>query len=85
MEIEVTYWGGDTGRRFDILVNGQKVASESLYRPKPGEFMTKRYQVPERILQSAQDNKLTIRFQATEFLAGGIYDLRLMKPDSSNQ
>jgi hypothetical protein len=80
VEIEVTYWGGDRGRKFDILANGQRIASEELKGSKPGEFFTKRYSIPESVLKVASNGRITVKFVATQWLAGGIYNVRMLRP-----
>jgi hypothetical protein len=79
--LEVAYSGSDNGRSFDILANNTKIASQELRNEKPGEFMTKRYPIPEEILQTAPNGRLTIKFVATQRLAGGLFDLRLMRQE----
>ncbi|QDU55111.1 Non-reducing end beta-L-arabinofuranosidase [Aeoliella mucimassa] len=76
----VTYWGGDNGRSFDILVNGEKLASETLTASHPTEFFTQKYPIAPQTLTQAADGNLTIRFEATRGVAGGVYDLRLLNP-----
>jgi hypothetical protein len=68
IELEVTYWGGDDGRTFDILV-----------REEPNDFIAKRYPIPEEVLEDAPEERITIKFVATRWLAGGLFDLRLMR------
>jgi len=80
-DLELTYWGGDTGRTFDILANGQRIATEELRGEKPGQFFQKRYSIPASILAGAEGNKLTVKFVSKVWVAGGIYDLRLMRPE----
>jgi hypothetical protein len=80
VDIEVTYWGGDRGRKFDILVNSKRIASEELKGSKPGEFFAKRYSIPESVLKAASNGRVTVNFVATQWLAGGIYDVRLLRP-----
>src|SRR5205085_12195800 len=42
-----TYWGSETGARaFDILVDGVKVATQSLQNDKPGAFFDITYPIP---------------------------------------
>ena len=77
VEIEVTYWGGDDGRVFDILANGTRIATQELNAEAPGKFIRKRYVVPVEVLQA--DNRLSIRFVAKRYVAGGVYELRLMR------
>ena len=84
VDLVVTYWGGDSGRTFDILANGTLLATQELKAEKPGEFIEKRYSIQPTVLAAAADGRVTIKFVAKVWVAGGIYDLRLMKPDSSN-
>ena len=77
--LEVTYWGGDDGRAFDILVNGQRIASEQLRAEQPGSFITRTYDVPPQLVRGSDGGKLTVRFVATQHLAGGVYDIRLTR------
>lgn len=82
IELAVTYSGGDAGRTFDISVNGVVLATESLKGDRPGSFFEKRYAIPAELLQSAPDGRLTIRFAAPTGLAGGLYDVRLMRQEA---
>ncbi len=79
VDLVVTYWGGDSGRRFQILANGRMLAEETLNGAQPGEFFTNRYPIPADVLPIASDGRVTFRFVATRWLAGGVYDVRLMK------
>jgi hypothetical protein len=81
-ELEVTYWGGDNGRTFDILANGTKLATQTLDNGKPGEFFRVRYPIPAHLLEGP-GTRLEIRFVASRWLAGGVYEVRLMKPGTS--
>jgi len=76
----VTYNGGDRGRKFDVLVNGVRLATEELKGERPGEFFEKRYEVPAEVLAGASGGKITIKFMAPTGLAGGVFDVRLMRP-----
>ena len=79
VDLEVTYAGGDAGRTFDILAGDKRIATQTLNREKPGEFIAKRYPIPEAVLAAAPEGRVTIKFVATRWLAGGLYDVRLMK------
>lgn len=80
VELVVTYWGGDAGRGYDLLVNGQLLATEMLDDARPGQFIEKRYPIPARILDQATNGRVTVRFAAKSRPAAGVYDVRLMKP-----
>jgi hypothetical protein len=46
--VRVTYWGGETRRRrFDVLVEGHVVATQSLFDDRPGELLPVEYEIPE--------------------------------------
>jgi DUF1680 family protein len=74
-----SYWGSETGpRNFDILVDGQKIAAQSLHNDKPGEFFDVTYAIPTELTRGK--NKITIRFQAQPGnFAGGFYGVRTIK------
>ncbi|MBB5353093.1 hypothetical protein HNR46_003346 [Haloferula luteola] len=80
LDLVVTYWGGDSGRQFDILVGGTRLATQELKGEAPDQFIEKRYPIPAEVLASAKEGKIDVRFEAKVWLAGGIFDLRLMKP-----
>ena len=83
VELAVTYWGGDAGRKFDILVNGEPLATETLDNSQPNQFLEKHYSIPAKILAAATNGRVIVKFSAKPgATAGGVYDVRLMKPDS---
>lgn len=76
----VKYWGNEpAGRRVDIYIEGELLASETL-SGKWGidEFVTESYALPEWV--SAND-AVTVTFQSIENgNTGGVYDVRIVKP-----
>jgi len=85
VDLAVTYWGGDAGRTFDILANGELLATETLNNSKPGEFLEKRYSIPANVLSSAAGGRITIKFSSKSGGVGAVYDVRLMKPNLAAQ
>jgi hypothetical protein len=79
VSLVASYWGGETGaRKFDILVDGKKIGSQSLQNDKPGEFFDVTYQIPEELTRGK--NKITIRFEAQPAnIAGGFYGIRVIR------
>lgn len=77
--LAVTYWGGESGNRnFDILVNGQKIASQTLNNDKPNEFFDVIYPIPTELTQGQA--KVTVRFAAHPgAMAGGVFGARMLK------
>lgn len=83
VNLAVTYWGGDAGRTFTILADGEVLATEKLNNSRPGQFFEKYYAVPERVLSAVTNGEVTIKFSAAaNSIAGGVFDVRLMKPRS---
>ncbi len=78
LELQATYWGGDAGRTFDILIDGQLLATETLNQDKPGAFFEKSYPIPETLTQGKQ--KVTVRFQhRAGSYVGGLFGARMLK------
>jgi hypothetical protein len=79
VSLVASYWGSETGaRKFDILVDGTKIGSQSLQNDKPGEFFDVTYPIPEALTRGK--NKITIRFAAQPAnIAGGFYGVRLIR------
>lgn len=79
VDLLITYWGSDAGNRtFDILVDGQKIATETLNRNQPGQFFDRSYPLPSELTHGKR--KVTVRFQARpNGFAGGIFGAKMMK------
>ena len=62
----VTYHGGERRRaaRFDILVDGQKIAVQEITPSRPPGFFDTEYPLPAALVQGKQ--KVTVRFQVQE-------------------
>jgi hypothetical protein len=77
-ELRVTYWGSDaSGHDFDVLVDGEKIATEKLHGEKPGETYEERYVLPERLTEGK--SHLVIRFQAHPgSTAGGVFSVLML-------
>ncbi len=77
--LSVTYWGSDSGdRKFDILVNGEVIATESLEANHPNEFYDEQYTIPLKFTSGKES--ITIRFQSKRGnTAGGIFGCRILR------
>jgi hypothetical protein len=73
-----TYWGGDVPpRKFDLVVDGARIATQDLNRNKPGEFFDVEYPIPAQLTRGKQN--VTVRFQAHPGnIAGGLFGLRVL-------
>ena len=81
-ELAITYFGSDTGRTFDILVNGIVIARETLKGEKPDEFFERTYPIAGQAMGKTVNGRLTVKFVAKEGVAGGIYALRLTRANA---
>ncbi|HEY4234600.1 MAG TPA: DUF6805 domain-containing protein [Lacipirellulaceae bacterium] len=72
-ELCVKYWGSDSGgREFDVIVEGQTLATVTLDNNRPGEFFEETYPIPEQLTRGKE--KITVRFQAhPKKTAGGVF------------
>ena len=73
-----TYRGSEGRRRlFDVLVDGEKIASESLaYHPT--ELFDVEYALPERLTRGKE--RVTVRFQAAvDAATGGVFEVRTLQ------
>lgn len=74
--LQATYWGEERKRRFDILVDGVKVATQQLEADHPGKFFDVEYPLPEALTQGK--TKIRVRFAPPErSTAGPVFGVRL--------
>ncbi len=77
-EIVCTYWGSDSGREFDVLVDGVKVATQQLTNAHPGTFFEEVYPIPQEVLHGK--TTITVRFQGHPGrTAGGVFGCMVLK------
>ena len=78
--LRLTFARGDAGRKFDIVVNGQRVEEVELAGAAPQDFYTRDVALPPALVQNAADGRLEVKFVAKEgSMAGGLYGLRLLR------
>ncbi len=78
-ELLCTFWGSDRGNRtFDIIADGQKLATVDLEENRPGQFFDATFPIPAEAITGKR--KVTIRFQGhPSNFAGGVFDVRILK------
>jgi len=80
--LRVTYWGGETRRhRFSVLVEGETVATQSLFDDRPGELFDVEYALPERLFRGRDRVRVGFRTGRTES-TGAVFDVRVVRPAS---
>jgi DUF1680 family protein len=81
LALRCTYWGNDGGQRtFDILADGRKIAEQTLFKTKPGQFFDVDYAIPLELTRGK--TRVTIRFQPRpDNIAGGLFGLLVLRPE----
>jgi len=74
-----TWWGSENGlRTFDILVDGQKLATQTLLNNQPGQFWETTNALPAESVRDKQ--QVTVKFAARPGnFAGGLYGCRMVR------
>jgi DUF1680 family protein len=74
-----TYWGMDNrGRVFDVLVEGEKIATEDLNKYKESKFYDITYRIPSDLIQGK--SKIKVTFQGKKGnQAGPVFGVKLVK------
>lgn len=74
--LQATYWGDERPRNFDILVDNQRIATQTLNADKPGAFFDVDYPVPEALTKGK--SKVKVRFVPHDKnTAGPVFGVRL--------
>jgi DUF1680 family protein len=78
-DLVATYWGSESGpREFDVLIDGERVATQSLHQDRPERFWDQTYQLPQELTTGKQ--KVNVRFAAEPGnYAGGVFGLRTVR------
>ena len=79
LKLACTYRGSQGGRpqAFDILVDGEKIASQTL-EIHPTEFFDYEYPIPEALTRGKE--RITVKFQAhPDSIAGAVADVRVFQ------
>lgn len=77
MSLIVRYWGGDSGRKFNISINGKKLADVEL-TGGVNEFINVEYEIPDKWVKGKEF--LNVKFTAESgSIAGGVFYVRLCK------
>ena len=78
-QLQITYYGRDFKRKFNISINGEILVSENFLSSKGDRFYIQNYEIPASIIQKST-GVLKIKFEALEGSAtAGIYEVRLTK------
>ena len=78
--LQLTYYGQEKDKAFDIFINDIKIKEISLSGSQGDDFITAEYLIPQHIINNAANDILTIRFTAHQNSATArIYSVRLLR------
>jgi uncharacterized protein len=83
--LQATYWGEERNKYFDILIDGQKIATERLEGKHPGEFFTTDYPIPVELTRGK--TSVTVRVQPADdkSRSGPVFGIRIFTPAGPRQ
>ncbi|HYF68292.1 MAG TPA: beta-L-arabinofuranosidase domain-containing protein [Ohtaekwangia sp.] len=74
-----TYWGMDNrGRNFDIVVEGETIATEDLNKYKESKFYDISYRIPSNLIEGKSTIGITFKAKSRN-QAGPVYGVRIVK------
>lgn len=84
LELIFTYWGGDAGRTFDILVDGVKFMTQRSQNGSPPKFYDVAKPLPAELIKGKSTIK--VRFQApARGVAGGLFGCRVARIEARRE
>lgn len=80
--LQASYWGDERRRKFHILVDGTRIATQELQADHPGEFFDVDYAIPEALTRGKQS--VLIRFDPEPGVtAGPVFGVRIFTPKTA--
>lgn len=76
-QLVITYWGSDTGRKFDVLVNDHVIATQQLNASHPDTFYDETYALSGDETRGRQF--VTVKLEGKDTLVGGVFGVRVLK------
>ena len=74
--LQATYWGDERKRSFDVLVDNQRIATQTLDADRPGSFFDVDYPIPEALTKGK--TRVKVRFVPHDRnSAGPVFGVRL--------
>lgn len=82
MELVATYWGDENNERvFDVLVDGERIATQKLLHDRGPQFFQVAYRIPPELTRGKR--RVTVRFQThPDRMAGGLFGLRMARVEA---
>jgi DUF1680 family protein len=81
--LRVTYWGGESRRHtFEVVAEGETIATQSLFDDRPGELLEVEYPLPEALTRGKEHLRVGFR-TGPGTSTGAVFDVRIVRPVSS--
>ena len=80
--LRVSYWGGESRRHaFEVVAEGETIATQSLFDDRPGEVLEVEYPLAERLTRGRE--RLRVGFRTgPDTSTGAVFDVRIVRPVS---
>jgi len=76
--LQARYWGDENPREFDLLIDGQRIATQRLAHDQPGAFFTVDYPIPPALTDGKA--KVRVKFAPHDRnTAGPVFGVRLLR------
>jgi hypothetical protein len=80
IKLMCTYWGSDSGRTFDILVDGRQIATQKLNKSRPEAFFDVEYDIPIELTKDK--TSVIVCFDGhQESITGGAFGCATLKSE----
>jgi uncharacterized protein len=80
--LQATYWGEERKRLFHILIDGKRIASQTLNADRPGQFFDVEYAIPETLTNGKDE--VRVRFEPEPSnTAGPVFGVRIFTPKTT--
>ena len=83
LQLQATYWGGERVRDFDILVDGQKLATQHLDFDRPGQFFDVTYPLDEKLTNERSSIRVRVEARGAD-MAGPMFGVVLLPADATS-
>ncbi|WOI54784.1 glycoside hydrolase family 127 protein [Parvularcula sp. LCG005] len=77
--LRAMYWGEETGKDFQVMVEGEVIARERRKMPPSRSFVYVDYDVPERLTRGKKTIKVQFQTLSTD---APVYEVRTLKPET---
>ena len=80
--LRVAYWGGESRRHvFEVVAEGETIATQSLFDDRPGEVLEVEYPLSERLTRGRESLRVGFR-TGPGTSTGAVFDVRIVRPVS---